>query len=175
MEALSRLMSKATKLGSLRGSQVGRDVAPQLEVSHLMFADDTLVLCNANVSQLRYLRCVLIWFQVVSALKVNVGKSILVPVGEVPEIEFFADILGCRTGSFPISYLGMPLGAPSRCVGVWDPVVDRFEKRLAGWKKQYLSKGGRVTLITSTLSCLPTYFISVFQIPSSAAERIERL
>ncbi|XP_059639641.1 uncharacterized protein LOC132282014 [Cornus florida] len=65
-------------------------------------------------------------------LEVNVGKSVLVPVGEVPEIEAFTDILGCRTGLFPISYLGLPLGAPSRCVGFWDPVVDRFEKRLAG-------------------------------------------
>ncbi|XP_059623206.1 uncharacterized protein LOC132266370 [Cornus florida] len=153
MEALSRLMSKVIELGFLRGFQVGRDAAPQLEVSHLMFADDTLVLYDANVSQLRYLRCVLIWFQVVFGLKVNVGKSVLVPAGEVPEIGFLADILGCRTGPFPIFYLRLPLGASSRCVGVWDPVVDRFEKKLAGWKKQYLSKGDS----------------------SSVAERIERL
>ncbi|XP_059671156.1 uncharacterized protein LOC132316700 [Cornus florida] len=112
------------------------------------------------------------WFQVVSGLKVNVSKSVLVPVGDVPQIEVFAQILGCRTGSFPISYLGLPLGAPSRCVGSWDPIVDRFERRLAGWKKQYLSKGGRVTLIKSTLSSLPTYFISFFQIPSLVAERL---
>ncbi|XP_059664285.1 uncharacterized protein LOC132310063 [Cornus florida] len=155
MEAFSRLMKKATELGLLRGFRVGRDAVSQSEISHLMFADDTLVLCDANVSQIRYLRCILIWFQVVSGLKVNVGKSVLVPVGEVPEIETFADILGCRTGSFPISYLGLPLGAPSRCGGIWDPVVDRFERRLAGWKKQYLSKGGKI--------------------PSSVAERIERL
>ncbi|XP_059629969.1 uncharacterized protein LOC132272921 [Cornus florida] len=131
MEALSRLMRRAIELGLLRGFWVGRDAVFQLEISHLMFADDTLVLCYVNMSQIRYLRCVLIWFQVVSGLKMNVGKSVLVPVREVPEIETFADILSCRTGSFPISYLGLPLGAPSRCVGIWDPVVDRFERRLA--------------------------------------------
>ncbi|XP_059630150.1 uncharacterized protein LOC132273143 [Cornus florida] len=175
MEALSRLMRRVVELGFLRGFRVSSDVTSQLEISHLMFADDTLVLYDADVSQLRYLKCVLIWFQVVSGLKVNVGKSVLVPVSDVPNIGMLASILGCRIGSFPISYLGLPLGAPSRCVGVWDPVVDRFERRLVGWKQQYLSKGGRVTLIKSTLSCLPTYFISLFQIPSSVAERIERL
>ena len=39
----------------------------------------------------------------------------------------------------------------------------------------YLSKGGRVTLIKSTLSNLPTYFLSLFPIPASMANRIEKL
>jgi hypothetical protein len=39
----------------------------------------------------------------------------------------------------------------------------------------YLSKGGRVTLIKSTLSNLPTYFLYFFSIPSSVASRIEKL
>lgn len=136
MEALSRLMKRATELGLLRGFRVGRDAASHLEISHLMFASDTLVLCDANVSQIRYLRCVLIWFQVVSGLKVNVGKSILVPVREVPEIKAFADILGCRTVPFPFLTWVCLWELLSRSVGVWDPVVDRFERRLAGWKKQ---------------------------------------
>jgi hypothetical protein len=38
-----------------------------------------------------------------------------------------------------------------------------------------LSKGGRVTLIKSTLSNLPTYFLSLLPIPSSVASRIEKL
>jgi hypothetical protein len=39
----------------------------------------------------------------------------------------------------------------------------------------YLSKGSRVTLIKSTLSNLPTYFLSLFPIPTSVANRIEKL
>ncbi|XP_059639631.1 uncharacterized protein LOC132282005 [Cornus florida] len=141
----------------------------------VLIADDTLVFCDADVSQMRYLRCVLIWFQVIFGLKVNVGKSVLVSVGEVPNISTLALVLGCNTGSLSIPNLGLPLGAPSKSLGSWDPVVERFEKRLAGWKKQYLSKGGRLTLLKSTMSSLPTYFLSVFQIPSSVAERIMRL
>ena len=39
----------------------------------------------------------------------------------------------------------------------------------------YLSKGGRITLIKSTLSNLPTYLLSLFLIPTSVANRIEKL
>jgi hypothetical protein len=48
-------------------------------------------------------------------------------------------------------------------------------KRVAGWKKVYLSKGGRLTLINSTLSSLPTYFLSLFPIPVGVANRLEKL
>ena len=50
-----------------------------------------------------------------------------------------------------------------------------MERRLPGWKKLYLSKGGKVTLIKSTLSSLPTYFLSLFPIPAKVAKRVEKL
>ena len=39
----------------------------------------------------------------------------------------------------------------------------------------YLSKGGRLTLLKSTLFSLPTYFLSLFTIPTHVANKIERL
>jgi hypothetical protein len=39
----------------------------------------------------------------------------------------------------------------------------------------YLSKGDKVTLIKSTLSNLPTYFLSLFPISASVANSIEKL
>ena len=50
-----------------------------------------------------------------------------------------------------------------------------MERQLAGWKKRYLSKGGRITLIKSTLSSLPTYFLSLFLIPARLTNRLEKL
>ena len=48
-------------------------------------------------------------------------------------------------------------------------------RRLAPWKRLYLSKGGRVTLIKSTLSNMPTYMLSLFPIPVDVAKRIEKI
>ena len=67
-------------------------------------------------------------------------------------MESLSSELGCKIGSLPSSYLGLPLGAPHNCVNVWDSIEERFGKRLALWKRQYISKGGRLTLIKSTLS-----------------------
>jgi hypothetical protein len=39
----------------------------------------------------------------------------------------------------------------------------------------YLFKGGRVTLIKSTLAKLPTYYMSLFPLPASVANLIEKL
>ena len=56
-----------------------------------------------------------------------------------------------------------------------ESILEKMERKLAGWKRLYLSKGGKATLIKSTLSNLPTYFLSLFPIPASVANRIEKL
>ena len=70
------------------------------------------------------------------------------------EIEELAVELGCRVGSLPSQYLGLPLGAPNRAPSMWDGVEERVKRRLALWKRQYISKGGRITLIKSTLASM---------------------
>ena len=74
-----------------------------------------------------------------------------------------------------MKYLGLPLGAKFKDKTIWNPILEKMERRLTGWKRLYLSKGGRVTLIKSTLSNLPTYFLSLFPIPVSVANRIKKL
>jgi hypothetical protein len=77
--------------------------------------------------------------------------------------------------ALPLSYLGLPLGATFKQTSVWNNVIEKIEKRLAGWKRIYLSKGGRLTLLKSTLSNLPTYYVSLFPVPISVAHHIEKL
>ena len=102
-------------------------------------------------------------------------KSEMVPVGEVSNLSRLAALLSCKIGSIPLNYLGMPLGAPQKALSIWDPILEKVERRLAGWKKLYLSKGGRLTLLKSILSSMPTYFMSLFPIPIKVAKRIELL
>jgi len=80
-----------------------------------------------------------------------------------------------RVASLLVKYLDLPLGASYKSTRMWDGVIEKIEKRLASWKRLYLSKGGRVTLIKSTLSNLPTYYMSLFPIPGSVAAQIEKL
>ena len=101
------------------------------------------------------------------------GKSEIVPIEEVHNIQHLANILQCRVSSLPMIYLGMPLGTSYKTTSIWNPILERMEKKLSGWKRLYLSKGGRLTLLKSTLSSLPTYYLSLFTIPKAVASRLE--
>jgi hypothetical protein len=154
---------------------VGAGGSGGLSVSHLLYADDTILFCDTDPEQLMYIRLVLICFEVVSGLKVNMSKSEMVPIGEVVNLPVLADILCCNIGSLPMSYLGMPLGSSYKSTAIWNPIIEKMERRLAGWQRIYLSKGGKLTLFKSTLSSLPTYFLSLFTFPISVAQQLKRL
>ena len=64
-----------------------------------------------------------------------------------------------------MTYLVLPLGAKFKDRAIWNSILERMERRLMSWKRLYLSKGGKITLIKNTLSSLPTYFLSLFPIP----------
>ena len=102
------------------------------------------------------------WFEAASSLRINLAKSELITVGEVEDIEDMAVELGCRVGDFSIKYLGLPLGAHHKALSMWDGVEERMRRRLDLWKRHYLSKGGRITLIKSTLVSIPIYQLSLF-------------
>ncbi|WMV33012.1 hypothetical protein MTR67_026397 [Solanum verrucosum] len=102
-------------------------------------------------------------------------KSTIYPVNEVLNLEELADIMGCNIGSFPSTYLGLPLGAQHKSTEIWTGVIGKFEKRLATWQMQYLSFGGRVTLINSVLDSLPTYYMALLPMPSEVIEQIDKI
>ncbi|RVW40426.1 hypothetical protein CK203_090038 [Vitis vinifera] len=119
--------SKGLRQGcSLRGR--GR---LEMEVSHLLFADDTIIFCEAKKEYLTSLSWILAWFEAASGLRINLANSELIPIGEVEEIEEMAVALGCKVGALPSVYLGLPLGAHHKAISMWDGVEERMRRRLA--------------------------------------------
>ena len=172
MEVLSRILKKIEN-NLIQGFHVGVANSVGVRISHLLFADDTILFCDASREQLLSIRLALSCFQAFMELKVNVGKSEIVPVGEVNNLVALANILHCKVGSLPMKYLRMPLGTSFKTTSIWNPILEKMEKKLSGWKRLYLSKGDRLTLLKSTLSSLPMYFLSLFTFPKAVAARIE--
>ena len=75
MEVLSRLLKKTEECNLIRGFHVGDVNVVGVRISHLLFADDTILFCDASREQLLSIRLVLSCFQTFTGLKVNIGKS----------------------------------------------------------------------------------------------------
>jgi len=86
-----------------------------------------------------------------------------------------AQFFGYGVDSLPSTYFGLPLGTSYKCKTVWEPVVEKFQRGLAGWKSKLLSMGGRLTSIQSALWSIPIYFMSLFTIPASISCQLEKI
>ena len=86
------------------------------------------------------------------------AKSTLLGLGVDDEIvPSLAESMGCDVGVWPTTYLGLPLGVNPYNRTFWEPVLSKVAKRLDGWKRAFLSKGRRLTLIESVLSFYPCF------------------
>jgi hypothetical protein len=173
-EGLHVMMNALVDTGMFTGYKVGVDNLAS--ITHLQFADDTLLVCDRSWANIRAIKALLLLFEASSGLKVNFHKSMLVGVNihdswlaEAPSV------LHCKLGQLPFLYLGLPIGGDSRKLKFWRPLVDRIKSRLSGWKSKNLSFGGRLVLLKSVLSSLPVYFLSFFKAPAGIISSIESL
>jgi hypothetical protein len=67
----------------------------------------------------------------------------MIPVGSLDDVDQLAGSLGCGTADLPLKYLDLPLGASFKLKAIWRDLEDLMARRLAPWKRTYLSKGGK--------------------------------
>jgi hypothetical protein len=96
MEALSRMLSRAVEGGLISGFQVGSTDNQLVRVSHLLFADDTLIFSDTNPEHIFNMRLLFTWFEAISGLKINFNKSEMVLVGNVHKLDSLATIMECE-------------------------------------------------------------------------------
>lgn len=169
-EVLNLIIQKATRRGLWEGVAMRNG---SWKITHLQYADDTLLFCPVKVEYLLNVRKTLIAFELLSGLKVNFFKSFLYCLNtDSVRVDELARQLCCKVGEIPFTYLGLPVGANGRGKNLWGPCVEKMEKNLASWKGKMLSIGWRLTLIKASLANLPIYFMSLFPMPVGVAEKI---
>ncbi|XP_026459913.1 uncharacterized protein LOC113360641 [Papaver somniferum] len=146
-----------------------------LMISHLQFADDTLLFMDASEDEIRRLFLVLNSFEMLTGMKFNLEKSTLISVGSDEVVDSLDMEMGCKVEKLPIKYLALLIGASVRCSTVWEEVIKRMEVKLATWRKRFLSKAGRLVLIKSCLASFPIYFLSLIHMPVSVEEKLTKL
>lgn len=87
-------------------------------------------------------------FELVSSLKVNWGRSFITGINSGQEyVSQLQNDIECAIGFWPIQYLGVPLGGNPRKMTFFESGHERCKKKLALLKANYLSFGGRITMI----------------------------
>ena len=100
MEPLSHLIERAAEGGFLSGCNICGRNGEGMVLSHMLYADDTIVFCGANQDQMMYLSWLLMWFEAISGLRINLNKSEIIPVGRITNVDVLALELGCKVGPF---------------------------------------------------------------------------
>ncbi|GAA0162497.1 hypothetical protein LIER_18578 [Lithospermum erythrorhizon] len=159
-EALNCLINKEEHNGRIRGVRVCKNGPP---VSHLFFADDTLLFCRARVEEMCTIRNLVECYSKASGQCININKSALVCSPSV------ADSDGSKLGKIlqiPVveqhdKYLGLPstIGRSKR--EMFNGIKSRIWEKFNGWGDNLLSQAGREVAIKSVLQAIPTYAMSI--------------
>ncbi|KAK4848716.1 hypothetical protein QYF36_016477 [Acer negundo] len=121
VEGLNYLFTKAFELNLIEGEV-------EIHVSHLQFADDTILFIKPREEYLCNVKRVLHCFEMDSGLKINFHKSCVVRVGKgrMTKSDYWASIFKCKK----VFYLGFPLGGKPGSRNFWEPMIGKIEKRL---------------------------------------------
>jgi hypothetical protein len=117
----------------------------------VQYADDTLLIMEACPKQLFFLKAIRNSVATSTGLRINYNKSSMYP---------------SQIGAMSFTYLGLPLGLSKLRLQQFLPLIQRIEKRLS-CSSNFLSQAGRLELVNSVFSALPTFFMCTLKIPSS--------
>ena len=144
-------------------------------VSHLFFADDSLLFCKATDRECRKLVEILELYEAVLGQKLNKDKSSVFFSHNTPQERRseVIGILGPMQDTRHNKYLGLPSIIGRSKMEEFAEVKERVGKKLARWKEKMLSMGGKEVLIKAVAQVVPTYTMSCFFLPKGLCEEIE--
>ncbi|XP_072074421.1 uncharacterized protein [Arachis hypogaea] len=169
-QVLNSMLRRLSEIGRIKPLEIGRD---KIQISHLQFADDTILFCPCDVESMTNYKRIFQGFEIMSSLKINYDKSVVIGINCGEEtIDEACGILECNKAILSIRYLGIPLGANPKRVKTWDPIIKKVKERLKGWEGKFLTKVGKLVLIKAVLNSLPMYYLSMFKISKAVAARL---
>lgn len=171
MEVFSRLMKSSFAAGFINFHPRTED----LDISHLMFADDIMVFFDGSSSSLQGVSDTMDLFASWSGLKMNCEKTQLFTAGLEPADSAFMLNSGFAIGSLPIRYLGLPLMSRKLRVSEFSSLTDKMVSKFKSWAGSSLSFAGRLQLIKSVIYGLFNFWASTFILPTACIKKMESL
>lgn len=124
-----------------------------LVVSHLLYADETLLVADSTMKNLWKIKVILRGFK--EALSIIFKSSLIETNLDSTFLSDAEDFHHYGINSLPLNYLGFLVWDTPWFDTTWDPLVILLEKRIKSWKKRYVNLGGRVVLLNFVLNNIP--------------------
>jgi hypothetical protein len=173
-EALSALLQQAERKGIITGVP-SSPRGPRL--SHLFFADDSIIFCKANSVEWRRIMKILGIYEKGSGQKLNLQKTSLF-FSRNTSHERKQEILslsGLMETHRIDTYLGLPSFVGKSKAQSFGFIKDRVTKKISNWKVKFLSQAGKEVLLKAVIQAIPTYSMCVFQLPIALCKEINCL
>lgn len=160
-EGLSALLQDAERNGRISGVQIC-PAAPV--VSHLFFADDSILLMKADRREAEALQEVLELYENCSGQCINTEKSAMMfspntPANTRAEIK---GVLQIQSESWNDKYLGLPVHVGKSKRRAFAYIKGAMAGRVYGWQEKLIAKVGKETLVKAVAQAIPTFAMSCF-------------
>lgn len=146
-------------------------------ISHLLFADDTMLFFEASHSQDLHIKEALDAYELATGQSLNYDKCCIFFGSACPATvqEHVRPILHVTTSCFEEKYLGLPTPEGRMSKGKFQNLQTSLTKRLIQWGDGHLAQPGREVLIKSVVQALPTYIMGVFKLLFSVCDNLTRM
>ena len=155
----------------MEGVAICRDA---LSLSHLFFADDSLIFYKASLVECNSLQRVLKVYEEAFGQQLNRANTSLFfssntnrSIQNEIKTRFGAQIIKQHE-----KYLGLPSLVGLNRRNTFNEVKENLAKKLFGWKEKLPSKAGKEVLIKAIAQTIPMYSISYFKIPDSLYDEL---
>ncbi|XP_019180195.1 PREDICTED: uncharacterized protein LOC109175386 [Ipomoea nil] len=171
-EGLSILLQQAEGCGDIHGIARG---APS--ISHLFFADDSLLFFKANQRKAQKVKECLEKYSGASGQLINFDKfcAVFSHNTTADHWRLVSACVGVRELADFGKYLGLPSVLGRNKNATFHYIEARIRERMGNWQHKFLSKAGKEVLLKSVAQALPIFTMSVFLLPTRTCDSIERL
>ena len=173
-EAFSALLEENERDGLIAGVKI----CPQAPcTSHLLFADDSLILIHATEGDSRQLQNTLQLYEQCSGQMINKAKSVVLFSKNTKQQQrrVVCENVQVLKETMSEQSLGLPIHVGKSKSGVFAYLKDRIWKRIQGWNEKFLSWAGKEILIKAVAQAIPTFAMGCFDLTKALCDQISSM
>jgi hypothetical protein len=146
-------------------------------VSHLLFADDTMLFLEVTEQQAIIINKVLRMYERCTGQLINPTKFSIMFGSDcsASDQEAVKNVLKVENIAVSEKYLGLPTPEGRLKKERFLTMKERFTKRFTNWAERNMSSGAKEVLIKSVAQAIPTYTMGVFKLSANLCDEMTHM